>query len=78
MHNAPYIHPSHDSILELWQTFPNDREDGVATIISRARLWEFRTSKLEDDENAAEGMQYILEVLNTDYKDFQDILRLTQ
>ena len=20
---APYIHPSHDSILELWQTFPN-------------------------------------------------------
>ena len=21
--NAPYIHPSHDSILELWQTFPN-------------------------------------------------------
>ena len=23
-HNAPYIHPSHDSILELWWTFPND------------------------------------------------------
>ena len=22
--NAPYIHPSHDSILELWRTFPND------------------------------------------------------
>ena len=22
MRNAPYIHPSHDSILELWQTFP--------------------------------------------------------
>ena len=22
-HNAPYIHPSHDSILELWRTFPN-------------------------------------------------------
>ena len=21
--NAPYIHPSHDSILELWRTFPN-------------------------------------------------------
>ena len=21
--NAPYIHLSHDSILELWQTFPN-------------------------------------------------------
>ena len=21
--NALYIHPSHDSILELWQTFPN-------------------------------------------------------
>ena len=21
--NAPYIHPSHDSILELWPTFPN-------------------------------------------------------
>ena len=21
--NAPYIHPSHDSILELWWTFPN-------------------------------------------------------
>ena len=20
---APYIHPSHDSILELWRTFPN-------------------------------------------------------
>ena len=23
MRNAPYIHPSHDWILELWQTFPN-------------------------------------------------------
>ena len=22
--NAPYIHPSHDSILELWRTFPNE------------------------------------------------------
>ena len=22
-HNAPYIHLSHDSILELWRTFPN-------------------------------------------------------
>ena len=22
--NAPYIHPSHDLILELWRTFPND------------------------------------------------------
>ena len=21
--NAPYIHPSHDSILALWRTFPN-------------------------------------------------------
>ena len=21
--NGPYIHPSHDFILELWQTFPN-------------------------------------------------------
>ena len=21
--NAPYIHPGHDSILELWRTFPN-------------------------------------------------------
>ena len=21
--NAPYIHSSHDSILELWRTFPN-------------------------------------------------------
>ena len=21
--NAPYIHPSHDSIFELWRTFPN-------------------------------------------------------
>ena len=21
--NAPYIHPSHDSILKLWRTFPN-------------------------------------------------------
>ena len=21
--NAPYIHPSHDLILELWRTFPN-------------------------------------------------------
>ena len=21
--NAPYIHLSHDSILEMWQTFPN-------------------------------------------------------
>ena len=21
--NVPYIHPSHDSILELWRTFPN-------------------------------------------------------
>ena len=25
--NAPYIHLSHDSILELWQTFPNDESD---------------------------------------------------
>ena len=24
MRNAPYIHPSHDSILELWRTFPNE------------------------------------------------------
>ena len=23
MRNAPYIHPSHDSVLELWRTFPN-------------------------------------------------------
>ena len=23
MRNASYIHPSHDSILELWRTFPN-------------------------------------------------------
>ena len=23
MRNAPYIHPSHDSIFKLWQTFPN-------------------------------------------------------
>ena len=23
-HNAPYIQPSHDSILELWRTFPNE------------------------------------------------------
>ena len=38
----------------------------------------FERVLLEDDENAAEGMQYILDVLNTDYKDFQDILRLTQ
>ena len=22
-HNAPFIHPSHDLILELWETFPN-------------------------------------------------------
>ena len=22
-HNASYIHPSHNSILELWRTFPN-------------------------------------------------------
>ena len=22
-HDSPYIHPSHDSILELWQAFPN-------------------------------------------------------
>ena len=22
-HNAPYIQPSHDSIFELWRTFPN-------------------------------------------------------
>ena len=22
--NAPYIHPSHDSILKLWRTFPNE------------------------------------------------------
>ena len=22
-HNAPYIQPSHDLILELWRTFPN-------------------------------------------------------
>ena len=22
--NAPYIHPSHDYILELWRTFPNE------------------------------------------------------
>ena len=26
MRNAPYIHPSHDSILELWRTFPNECE----------------------------------------------------
>ena len=24
MGNAPYIHPGHDSILELWRTFLND------------------------------------------------------
>ena len=24
-HIAPYIHPSHDLILKLWRTFPNDR-----------------------------------------------------
>ena len=24
--NAPYIHPSHDSILKLWRTFPNALE----------------------------------------------------
>ena len=24
-HNAPYIHLSHDSILELWQTFLNGK-----------------------------------------------------
>ena len=23
MCNAPYIHPSHDSIIELWRTFSN-------------------------------------------------------
>ena len=31
--NAPYMHPSHDSILELWQTSPNahqsENENGL-------------------------------------------------
>ena len=26
-HNVPYIHPTHDLILELWQTFPNAVSD---------------------------------------------------
>ena len=26
-HNAPYIYPSHDSILQLWQTFPKDESN---------------------------------------------------
>ena len=31
MHNAPYIHPSHDSILKLWRTFPNGESYLIAT-----------------------------------------------
>ena len=27
--NAPYIHPSHDSNLELWNTFPNIRGGSI-------------------------------------------------
>ena len=27
--NAPYIHPSHGSILELWQTIPNAFAKGL-------------------------------------------------
>ena len=38
--NAPYIHPSHDSILELWQTFPNAIEIRMATAISSTRKKE--------------------------------------
>ena len=35
MRNAPYMHPSHDSILELWRTFPNAENDDTSQNISR-------------------------------------------
>ena len=34
--NAPYIHPSHDSILELWRTIPNGTTSAMGMIIAFA------------------------------------------
>ena len=31
-HNAPHIHPSHNLIPELWQTFPNATHGDTRTI----------------------------------------------
>ena len=30
--NAPYIHPSHDWILELWRTFSNEHSLHISAI----------------------------------------------
>ena len=35
MRNAPYIHPSHDSIFELWRTFPNAKHFGLKLYLPR-------------------------------------------
>ena len=40
--NAPYIHPSHDSIFELWRTFPNDTDPsdlGILDIHNESLDW---------------------------------------
>ena len=45
--NAPYIHLSHDSILELWRTFPNGvgpvRTQKANMLGSQNIIFEYRT-----------------------------------
>ena len=50
--NAPYIQPSHDSILELWRTFPNASPRGVSIIYHVIGIYYvsvLKTIRLSDD-----------------------------
>ena len=41
-HNASYIHPSRDSIPELWRTFPNRSAHEIVNSIKLAHVKRFR------------------------------------
>ena len=47
--NAPYIPSSHDSILEMWRTFPNAKVKAISTLYLREMLakqrWDTKYSK---------------------------------
>ena len=45
--HAPYLHPSHDSILELWRTFPNviNAED-----LGKTQMNEFIAKRMKSTE----------------------------
>ena len=42
--NAPYIHPRHDSILELWRTVPN----GIEVDEDRNQNLEFQSQLVNE------------------------------